>query len=388
MPFPATIIQRAYAQVPTKVIQLAGANWVRPLYFGTGWSRIRIGALISIYDTFNATIPNAILHMGLCSGTDAPVGNTWTRSFIGACLTGTVNGTCTLTRTAGTSGIYWAGAAPTGFRKIENNVYPTATGTLGYFGATEAVNPGANAGQFAPRRTPVYVDITRTVGGGNTLATISFYGPPAAQAAAQDYRPNDFLAGLDYPGVPNIYGLAMTAWLNAVATVYVGEGAGPLDTVNIYWNRTSNPLEIHAVGVSIAYESTWGSSVNAWGADSFTQYGSGTMSGQNLNQGSGWSGSPWSLSTFGTNRGNPAIMQAPSAGTYPFFGSVPSTGTMTGTYWKSYGSVVPALYQGTVVGWPIDSFEAYAFGSITSGVTVSAGSGWSSPALILGSFGS
>ena len=383
MPFPGTVVQRVYGQVPGKVIQLAGANWVRPLYVGTNWSRIRIGMLCTILNPSLTTIANCPLYMGLCSGKNNPVGFDRTDSFIGACLTGTANSTCTLTYTASTSNFY-TGAAPTACRKYENIWTTSAAGTALVFAARGPDVVSTVVATFSKqRRTPVYIDIARGESGGGLLATINCWSTTATTAAF-DYAPADFLDGLNQTGgAPIIAGQTLVVGLTAINTLYISDMLGALDSMCIYWSRAAFPLEIHAVGATVKYPSLYASSDNTHGVDAFTQYGSGTLGGRSLNSGTGWSGGAWQVAAFGTNRGNPALMASGDAGTYPFFGSYNSYGSISGTVWPFAGTQFPALWHGTVCGWPLDNFETfYSVGSITSGVTINSGSGWASPGVL------
>ena len=389
MPWPGTVIQRVYASVPSPVLQLGAANLLRPLAIGANWARIRVGMLFAVNNPALTTIANVPIYMGLCSGMANSVGFNFTKSFLGACLTGTANGTCTLTYAASTSQFY-TGAAPTACRKYEQTWVTSAAGTAGVF-AARAPDTTLPVGTFArQRRTPVYLDITRGDSGAGLLTTISMYGPVAGTAAV-DYTPAQFLDGLLQPGIPIVSGQTLSALLSAINTLYATEMLGPLNTLCIYHSRSAFPLEIHAFAAAVKYASLYTITDNSAGVDGFTQYDNGTLAGRSLNSGTGWSGSPWSLAVAGTNRGNPFVMASGYAGTYPSFGtlnwqtsfgSTVSTGSLSGTIWPYAGTVYPALYHGTTCGWPIDTFEAYATGSMASGVTINSGSGWALPGVL------
>jgi hypothetical protein len=380
MPWPGTVIQRVYASVPSPVLQLGAANLLRPLAIGANWARIRVGMLFAINNPALTTITNVPIYMGLCSGMENPVGYGLTRSFLGACLTGTANGTCTLTYSASTNQ-YYTGAPPTACRKYEQTWVTSSTGTGGVF-AVRAPDTNLPVASFArQRRTPVYVDITRGDSGAGLVTTISLYGPIAATAGV-DYAPAQFLDGLLQQGTPVVSGQTLTVLLSNSA-LYATEMFGPLDTLCIYHSRSAFPLEIHAFAAAVKYPSLYTVTTDSYGVDALTQYDNGTLAGRSLNSGTGWSGSPWSLGVAGTNRGNPFVMASGDAGIYPLFGTN-STGTewLNGTYWPYAGTQYPALYHGTTCGWPIDTFEAYATGSMVSGVTINSGSGWALPGVL------
>jgi hypothetical protein len=355
MPWPATVIQRAFAQVPNKSLHLRAGDYVRPLFIGNNWARIRIGILASVYnyDSMVISLTNLPLYLGICSGSDAPVGAAWTRSFLGASLFGTpFTGTSNNFTIVGTT--YWNTTACTPFRKYENLI-------TGVAGSNATASPSLQAYK---KRFPYFVDIERPVSDSG-LVTIKVYGCNAAQSI-QDFRPSDFLAGLDQLSAP-VAGQITLTQLASVATLGSSDLHGPLDTFNLYWGRCAYPLEVFALGASVIYENTRPITVDATGYDSMRQYNNGSII--NFTGGTGWSGAGFPA-TVGTNIGNPYPQICAGSGTY------------SGTLYPFAGTYFPALFSGTTVGWPLDEFESYAIGTITSGVTVSAGSGWASPAVI------
>ena len=359
MPWPATVVQRVYAQVPNKALQLGAYDFVRPLFLGNNWARIRIGILASVYNTSGLLInlANMPCYLGLCSGTSTPVGAAWTKSFLGASLFGTPFTATSNTFTIANSGVhyYWTTTNCTPFRKIENNIVAVAA-------SAATASPTLQAYK---KRFPYYVDFERPLSD-QGLVTIKVYGCNSSQAPVQDFRPADFLDGLDQFAAPNIAQVALTALAN-VSTIPISDLAGPLDTFNLYWGRNANVLEVFALGASVIYENTRPDTTNAYGYDSMRQYNTGTLT--TFAGGTGWTSGGF-MALVGSNIGNPYTMIAAGSGTY------------SGTMYPFAGTHLPALFAGTTVGWPAENFQVYGTGSVTSGVTVSAGSGWSSAGIL------
>lgn len=129
--------------------------------------------------------------------------------------------------------------------------------------------------------------------------------------------------------------------------------------------------------------------------DSFETYGLGTVLTAQLNAGVGWPG-PYTLTgTYpnpspqvgyaGTSMGTPYD----AAGSYALTsGSVltlnlglgwASNGTTTTFTGTSYYNLTPQNgYSGTSCTFPLDTFDTYAVGAVTSGVTINAGTNWAS----------
>jgi len=340
----ATIVERVYSYAPEKVFQLAGpADFVRKLNIGNKWSRIRIGMLVAVAPNGVANITDATLLLGMCSGIASPVGSYGTANFIGALLVGpnTPASSRLLTYTAGAGNPYYSAPSCYTFRKF-GQAEVSAVGTTGPYFAL------ARTGLWY-RRTPVYVDITRPISGSGAC-TISVYAPTTATVAI-DYRPDQFFAGLDQLGTPVINAQTMTVHMTAVAA-NVGEEFGALDCLNLYWSRALYPLEISAIGASILTDSLYADGTASGSAETFTQY---TPSDAYVASGQLSAGTNWMSAVY-------------VAGSY----------TAAGT-----ANPLPQIWlAGSSCGTPTDGFEQYGTGSITSGVTINAGTGWGGPAYI------
>lgn len=333
----AQIVERIFTYVPSKALSLAGEQWARKLSLGNQWSRIRMGFLGAL--TGSATITgNAYLFMGL-SNTQTGGGTASSGTAIGASLGGSpLVGAGAWTYNTNLGFPYHAtNGSGKVFRRLPS--YPGGQGpafTTETAASITQVNIPATGGvNYAMRRAPVYFDIIRDGGGGGS-ATVTVYGMPTG-AMSLDFRPDHFLEGLDLPGTPTIYGTAMTQLLNT--TMPLSDMLGVLDTMFIMWQRTSISLEISAIGASISRPLIWSGGVTGGGADIMSAYDFvGTATADVINQGTGFS----AQGVFGGTYSNPTVMSG---------------------------------WAGTS-GFPYDSFDSYATGTVVTGVTLNAGNGW------------
>ena len=348
MPFSASIVSRDFTSIFDKALVLGGCSYLRTLTYGSGWSRIRIGALVAAAPNGTSNLNDIAFTLGLCSSLQYPGSANLPANAFGASLNGSysVAATRLLTYNANTSYPYFSVTAGTVYRR---------QGTL-------TVNSGTFGSIFLPltytgiqkRRFPVIVDITRSIGGSG-LATVIVYGITVAATAQLDFRPDDLQSALDQVGTPTVRNTALTA-MTTISTVAIGDETGPLDTFELFWSSNTFPLEIYAVGAVIINPTqnipATGSIYTTYtsiggGADDVTQYTPGT---QILTIDS----------TYGTG--------FTSAGTVFPFG-------------YSAGTVFIGI-PGTSGGSPTDTFQQYATGSVTSNVTINAGTGWTSNGFI------
>jgi len=338
MPFTASIIQRDFTTVFEKALLLGGASFLRTLTYGGGWSRIRIGALVGLTENGTSNISDGILMLGVCSGKDYPASAFNTRSAFGYSFVGSpvVGSTRLLTYTANSGYPYFSPTSGVVYR----NTTPAGYQVSGAAGALWL--PVAYTGT-QKRRFPIYFDITRRSGGG-VITAATAYGVAVAATAQLDFRPDHFQDGLDQLGTPTIYSTTLSA-STTITTVNIGDEFGPLDTFELFWSLNTFPLEVYAVGAVIinptvnesagtVYPSTIGGGIDFAG-----QYTPDTQ-----------------ITSFSYGTG------------------FTDTGTI---YGSSYGTTVINLL-GTSGGVPTDTFEQYAVGAVTSGVTLNAGTGWSS----------
>lgn len=337
MPFTASIVQRDFVTVYDKTLVLGGASLLRKLTYGGGWSRIRIGALVSVTPNGTSNISDAVLMLGLCSGKSFPGSSAQPLSSFGFSFVGSpAIGTRTLTYTPNTGFPYFAPTSGVIYRKT------TPVGLQVSAAAGAFFLPVAFTGT-QKRRFPIYVDITRPIGGGG-LATVTAYGVTVAATAQLDFRPDHFQDGLDQIGTPTIYNTALSAG-TTLSTVGIGDEFGPLDTLELFWSLNSFPLEVYAVGAVVINPT-----LNSGTGLPYTDSGGGfDMLGQYV------PGTQVTSMAYGTEFGAGTIYSNP----------------------VTYGTTVINLL-GTSGGVPTETFEQYLTGSVTSGVTLNAGTGWSS----------
>lgn len=335
MPFDASIVTRDFTSVYDNALVLGGASYLRQLSYGSGWSRIRLGALVAVTPNSTSNITDTAFILGLCSGKDYPgsaslPANAFGVSFIGNYTSGA---TRTLTYTANSGYPYYAPTTGSVYRRVGTTQFTSAAAGAFFL-------PLAYTGT-QKRRFPVIIDITRSIGGSG-LATVTAYGVTVAATGQLDFRPDDLQSALDQLGTPTIRSVALTAG-TTLSTIPISDDAGALDTFELFWSSSAFPLEIYAVGAVVINptQNTATSTVftGIGGAlDTLTQY---TPDTQALG-----------FASFGTG----------------FSGA----GTVLG--W-SYGTTVMGL-TGTSGGVPYDTFEQYVTGSVTSNVTLNAGTGW------------
>lgn len=345
MPFDAAIIQRDFTSIYDKALVLGGCSYLRPLTYGNGWSRIRLGALVGATPNGVANISDMAFTLGLCAGQTNPGSANLPANAFGASLIGSysVGATRLLTYTANTGFPYFSPTAGTIYRRQGTTTINSAALSASF------LLPLAYTGT-QKRRFPVIVDITRTLGGSG-LATVTVYGVTTGALAQLDYRPDDLQSALDQVGTPTVRNTALVA-ATAISTVPIGDEFGGLDTFELFWSNSTFPLEIYALGAvvinpMIGIPAT-GSITTTYvdmggGADNMTQYTPGVQ---------------YTSSAFGTGFS--------SAGT---------------VYGYSYGTTVVNLL-GTSGGVPMDNFEQYLTGTVISNVTLNAGTGWSGNAFI------
>lgn len=413
MPFTASIVQRNFVYIPDKILKLGGAAWIRKLPVSTQpWFRIRIGLICAVTPDSTNNINDVLFTLGICSGNQYPGASANTLNFLGASIIGapTVGATRLMTYTASTNGPYYSTTAGNFFAKTEGSIYSSGAA----FNPVAMLSTTQDTASVYQRRTLLVLDITRPTGGtGSTAMTI--YGPSSTLVQYTDYRPDDLQMALDQLGTPTIRGQAMSV-LSSNSTVVTSPLVGDFDTMEIFWSSTQFPLEISAIGAVVlappAIYTDTGIAI-----DSFESYGttSGSIAEASfLTGGSGWSaagsiGYDTSLGASANTSNLAAQVYASQLGTT----CTPNdnfeqyaTGTLNsgvtvslGTFFYSPATVIsvaglpaPQVYTQYVgtTNQPDDPFEQYATGTVNSGVTVNAGSYWGGAAtsiIIVGNAG-
>lgn len=237
----AAITSRFFQSFEDRTLLLANEEWCRRLSFANAWTRIRIGALVSVNSGTTSNVTDCTLFFGLCSGKTAPASANLATNFLGASLVGSPVplSTRTLTYAAGVNPYYTATLGHV-FRRISQTI------TSAVFSSGLAVALAWTGTQR--RRSPIIIDLLRPnnfVG----AVTINVYAPSAATVLF-DYRPDHLLDGLDQLGTPVINGQTMTV-LASSSAVSSSEAEGALETLCLYWGRATYPLEVYAVGACL-----------------------------------------------------------------------------------------------------------------------------------------
>lgn len=415
----AITINRLFAYAPDQALAVTGAELSRAITYSGNWSRIRLGMLVAVQRNSNSVLPaNPNLWLGIGSGLPASAYST--RNFVGVSLFGSPAAPGAWAYTSNAFDYVTSATAGYQFRKYDTTI---TLGTQITGGNTLYLPLTADSTHYA-HRVPFIIDIIRPLGGSGN-ATLSFYFIATSTTTSADFRPDHLFQAIDNVGTPTINGFAMTVGLNAVA-VPLGEEFGPLDTISLYWNKTTIPLEIYALGASVMADTNPTYAVGG-AYDGFEAYNAGTLVtgmtpfyGSNfnvypvtgtLNVEQGFSGSivlpvipPAGYA--GTVYGNAGSLYGASGTSlgspYDTFDAY-SVGTATpavlvgGTGWSSAGQFgywaagtgagfgSPTAQQGssgTSAGWPYDTFDSYAVGPVVSGSTINAGIGWSSNGII------
>jgi hypothetical protein len=327
----AELVQRLFTYIPQNTLRIGGEQWSRTLGPLNAWSRIRIGLLCAVMPNNTANIVSNF-NFGLCNGSAFNSGaSAYAQSAIGACMTGSMlSAAWTLTYNANSGNPFFSTSAAgklfrrSGYHLVESSSLAQSAIALAGVGVPK-------------RRTPIYLDITRNVGG-QGLSTIACYSTSTAQVTF-DIRLDHFLDGLDQIAAPTINGQTLTTELST--TMALSDMLGALDSMFIMFQNAAFPLEIYAVGASVSRDLNY--VAGSGGAyDGFEQYGTGTATGAILSQGSGFS----------------------------------TQALINGTFFTQSNPGIQIGYAGTSANWPYDPFETYGVGTVVNGVTLFQGSNW------------
>ena len=206
----------------------------RKLSVGTSWTKLRVGLRLCIEDTGGNVLSTPQFAVGLCSGTTNPFndGSAITTHWVGAITAG-----ASWTRASNAFGVGYGVTWLVPAKRIGMTfTYGTAL-SAGIFNSAAlgfaADANGVNRGLF-------FVDITKgnpnfTFNGFIRASTVG-----AAAPADRDVSYDEFIEQLELP-VPSITGHQD----GTARTMAVDEAThGYLDTVNIFWNRSTPRFEI------------------------------------------------------------------------------------------------------------------------------------------------
>ena len=214
-----------------KYLSLANEEFVRTLAIGSDWTRLRLGLLLQLSTDGTNDLQGSDLVWGLCAGKTNPFGAASTTNFLGMKF-GSGDVTNVLNYNAnGGNPYFWSGRGH--LKKVGATRSPFECNGLEFHRL--ATNTGA-----LQRRSVHFVEIAK----GNPTFSVTVWGVPVT-GLAKDFTPAHLLEGLEQPASIIINGETLGS--GGEVTVDFNEGAGALDTVDLYWNKAGFPLEVYAL---------------------------------------------------------------------------------------------------------------------------------------------
>jgi hypothetical protein len=227
----STIGSRIFAEGEDKYMTLAGEEYVRPLAIGNNWNTIQFGCLYSFGTDGTNNLTSAMFTMGLCSGVNRGWGSL-VSNWIGASLTTSFGVPVTWN--------YFAGPPPYFQLPAGASVGVSVNGVPAQYGsAGSAWNLVTNTGS-PQRKQMMAVRIVK----GSPAFTVNLIRPPGG-ASAINYSFTEFIYFME--NTTMTWSWNSQTWINFGGSGTFNETAGPVDTVSIYWNKQTVPVEIHAV---------------------------------------------------------------------------------------------------------------------------------------------
>lgn len=242
----SVIYNRTFATGNQRYLNLSIEDYLRPISIGTNWSRIRIGALFALGTVSGNAWPirGSTFSLGVCNGIfNSPAVYSPTHAVGWGWPTNpATSSTGTLTYNAGTGGNSYFSSGGWNFYKVAAGVLTTAnTGSF-------TLNVPSNAPAGTARRGLAILDISKSalISGNITQGIMG----TAAGHMSLDITSADLYAALEwYASAPTIQGTALgyLAVGNSIAFNETTNGA--LDTVFLYWNQFTVPLELYELAV-------------------------------------------------------------------------------------------------------------------------------------------
>jgi hypothetical protein len=216
----------------TKRLSLTNSQILRRPVYLNNWTSMRIGIHFYIPASANVT-GTPRLWMGIGSGLTAGIGDSTTTNWIGV-----YTDTATMTHTLSGAQHYTGGNSIRMVKKVGVTVTPHATGVI---------TANAFFSMDAAFRALIMIDITK--GSPNYSLTLGYInsnsgliGIDVSPTLMDSYMGLPLgMAGIGTVGNPN-YGNLTTN-----GTLAMSEVAGNLDCIQIYWDKTSAPLELEGV---------------------------------------------------------------------------------------------------------------------------------------------
>lgn len=227
----ATIGTRVFAEGDDKYMTLAGEEYVRKLAIGNSWNVLQFGCLYSFGTDGTNNLTSALFTLGLCSGVNRGWGSL-VSNWVGASLSTSFGVPVTYN--------YFAGAPPYFQLPGGSTIGVSQNGVLAQYGSSaSAWNLVTNTGS-PQRKQMMAVRVTK----GSPSYTISLIRPPSG-ASAINYSFTEFIYFMESTSMA--WNWNSQTWVNFGGAGVFNETPGPVDTVSIYWNKQTVPVEIHAV---------------------------------------------------------------------------------------------------------------------------------------------
>lgn len=206
-----------------RALQLGNEEFVRKMSFGNNWNSLRIGMRFAVNGTANITA--AHLQAGLCSGDVDTFASPNCVQFVGSLLP---SGDNTWTYSAGsfTSNTVFATSTST-VTKVGSTITPTIQTSVSthYIAGTAG---GTSSVYFTNivRLSDTSVSVQQSITQAGAFADVSFY---------------DFMRGMENEAGGGTAGVTVYG----TARVISGMATTFLDTLSIYWNKSTPTIEIN-----------------------------------------------------------------------------------------------------------------------------------------------
>jgi len=250
------IIERAFTGQfggTARGMRLRNEEFIRPLSFGANWSKLRIVLNVGVNDGLN--IVNALIDVGVCSGTLRGIGSNNPVNYVGSGIGGGGAARYAANRltTSSVTGGWFSSSGQRHFTAQHGSVVDSyATDNVGtfYFGTTGALN-----GVY--RRQLFILDIQRVNSFQCAIAHITT-GSASVQCdmadnAMMEVCETGFNASTSAASTYNLQSNTQDSvayTFSSATTVAWQEAAGPLNALNIAWSSTAIPCIIWGIAVA------------------------------------------------------------------------------------------------------------------------------------------
>lgn len=241
------IYNRNFATGNQRYLSLGANDYSRTMNIGISWNRLRIGMLYALSTVSETTWPlrGGILCLGVCSGSQSSVSALSPRHAFGFGVgTPVMTAPASWAYNAGTGGNSYYFSGGWSFFRVLSGVYTTAAvGSLTVYAPSNTTLGGASA-----RRGILIVDINKSapISGNITQGATS----GVIQHMALDITTPDLYSALEQYATPAlIQGTSLSAVSLGNSLAFNEAVNGLLDTVFIYWNNYTVPLQLYELAL-------------------------------------------------------------------------------------------------------------------------------------------